>query len=477
MPAPSKLETKKNTRLSAFTDDALGKHDAVGLIEKIQRQQTSSNALIAAALARVKVINPVLNAATDLRLDVPTDDSAMQSTAFHGIPTFIKDLDDLAGMQTRAGSRATGYRIAKRDGPFIAQIKGLGLIPLGKSSTPEFGLTATTESFANGLTRNPWHIDYSCGGSSGGAAALVAAGVVPIAHGNDGGGSIRIPASVCGLVGLKPSRGRILMVPDSEKLPVNIAHQGVLTRSLRDTVHFYQSIQTHFPRQHGFEPITALQAHRHVPRKIALWNEDCDPECKAAVDRAADLLADAGHQIEHISKPFSDHLGDDFLHYWSFLAFAIKHFGRLSISAQFDKTKLEPFTHNLSREFVRNMFKKVGAFYRLRAFEQEYEAFFSKYDALLNPTLGTPPPRLGYLNSGNSVEDLVEKLSVYTQYTPYQNISGGPAISMPINLSPEGLPIGVQISSRLGADNLVLALASDIECRAQWQHLCGELSI
>ena len=216
-------------RLSTFTDDALGDFDTVALRDALARGDVSAGEVREAAMARAQ-------AADRLNAVVTWVDQEPRSGEFAGVPTFVKDNEDIAGYPTTFGSRAVPRRPAEERTRFVAQWDELGFQTLGKSALPEFGLTATTEPLDHGPTRNPWHLDHTTGGSSGGSAALVAAGVVPIAHANDGGGSIRIPAACCGLVGLKPSRGRLIDPEAMDQLPVKVATQGVLTRSVRDTV-------------------------------------------------------------------------------------------------------------------------------------------------------------------------------------------------------------------------------------------------
>lgn len=233
--------------LNAFCDDALGDLDAVGVADRIKRKEITPDEAVEAAINRAQAVNPSLNAiSTEMYAYAKRMAKKPYPGEFSGVPTFIKDNDDVEGFPTTHGSRAVAGVPAKRSSKFVDQFHSLGLVCLGKTTMPEFGLTGTTESSAHGATRNPWNLDHSTGGSSGGSAAMVAAGVVPLAHGNDGGGSTRIPAACCGLVGLKPTRGRLVNVEGSHLLPVNLVHQGVLTRSVRDTAVFYAGAEKHF---------------------------------------------------------------------------------------------------------------------------------------------------------------------------------------------------------------------------------------
>ncbi|MEL7486933.1 MAG: amidase family protein, partial [Pseudomonadota bacterium] len=225
------------------TPTAPGEFDAVETALRIRNGDVTALEAVDAAIARAEAAEPKINGVVTETFEAARAAAATASGPLGGVPTFIKDLADVAGVPTRAGSRAFASYVPQAQPPFIDDIETLGLVSLGKSATPEFGLTATTEPLSNGPTRNPWNTDHSTGGSSGGAAALVAAGVVPMAHASDGGGSIRIPASCCGLVGLKASRDRYRAVRDESQTPVRLSIQGVETRTVRDQAAFLASME------------------------------------------------------------------------------------------------------------------------------------------------------------------------------------------------------------------------------------------
>ncbi|MFC1854152.1 amidase family protein [candidate division CSSED10-310 bacterium] len=266
---------KKKKTATAYRDDVLGTMDGVELALNIAQGELKRTEVIEAAIARAQKINPVLNA-----IVIETFEEALNavdgvSGPFAGVPSFIKDNDNVKGLPTTHGSLAVPKKPAVKSSAFATQYKSLGFVILGKSALPEFGLTATTESTANGATRNPWHLNYSPGGSSGGAAALVASGVVPIAHANDGGGSIRIPASCCGLVGLKASRHRLLAIEASERLPIQIATHGVVSRTVRDTAHYYAAAEKLF-RNPDLPEIGLVQHAAEKRLKIGLFTKGFD---------------------------------------------------------------------------------------------------------------------------------------------------------------------------------------------------------
>jgi len=244
--------TIKPTQVHAFNHaDALCHHDAVALAGQLQRGETSASALAQAAYQRLELVNPALHATVCLQEETALTqarfyDDLGNFRAFQGIPGFLKDNLDLQGLPTRHGSAAMPATAKNNTSAVAQQIIDTGVVLLGKTKLPEFGLTATTEYSKSEAAHNPWNTGHSTGGSSGGSAALVAAGVVPIAHANDGGGSIRIPAACCGLVGLKPSRGRLAMNEMAKSLPINIVSDGIVSRSVRDTAAFFALAEEHY---------------------------------------------------------------------------------------------------------------------------------------------------------------------------------------------------------------------------------------
>jgi amidase len=377
------------------------------------------------------------------------------------------------------GSRALPNKPADASSRFVKQFLSVGLVNLGKSTLPEFGLTATTESLMTGPTRNPWNPDYSTGGSSGGSAALVAAGVVPLAHGNDGGGSIRIPAACCGLVGLKPSRSRLADAEGSEKMPINIVCQGVISRSVRDTAAFYAVAEKHY-RNPDLPEIGLVQNPGKERLRIGLFTDTPDntpihSDSVEAVVTAGRLCEDLGHHVDRISCPFNKQAMGDFLIYWGMLAFYIYHFGRKLFKTDFDRKKLESWTLGLSLFFRKNLLKTPHIIRSLKKFSNQYEKIFSEYDILLTPTLSHAPPKIGYLGPEVSFETHFERIRQYAAFTPPQNIAGAPAISLPLGFSRNGLPIGIQFAAAYGQEKRLLELALELEEARPWP-LVGQRS-
>lgn len=459
---------KEPKSINAFCDDALGDLDATGIAQKIRSKEISPTEVIEAAISRAEKVNPSINAiATTMFDQARSMANKPYKGEFSGVPTFVKDNDDVEGVPTSHGSQALTPSPAKRSSKFVSQLHSLGLICLGKTTMPEFGLTGTTESNAFGATRNPWNLSHSTGGSSGGSAALVAAGVVPLAHGNDGGGSTRIPAACCGLVGLKPTLGRLVNMEGSHLLPINLAHQGVLTRSVRDTAGFYSSAERFFQNK-KLPPLGHVSGPSKERLRIGFFvhgpeHYRSDSDTVNAVQSAAKLCQDQGHEVTEIVYPFNPVLADDFLLYWAMLAFSFNNFGRTIYRSRINKNKLEPLTLGLSKYFRKNMYKMPVALKRLRSFKYDYERAFRSFDVMLSPVTGHPPPEIGYLGPDISFTSSLERLRRFVPFTAIQNISGGPGISLPIGISRAHVPIGVQFSAPFGLDKTLLELAFELE--------------
>lgn len=460
----------------AFSDDALGDRDAVGLAELIERGEVPARELVAAAIARAQKVEPVLHAIAAECFERAVDAAERPAQGFFsGIPTFIKDNTPFGGMATNHGSAAVRSQPAREHGAYAKQYLAQGFVCLGKSALPEFGLNASTEPAHASPTRNPWHIEHSCGASSGGAAALVAAGVVPIAHANDGGGSIRIPAACCGLVGLKPTRGRHVLSEAARSLPVNLAGEGVVTRSVRDTARFHAEAEK-YHRDTRLPPLGLVEGPGTRRLRIGLMMDSVtgavtDAATRATVEQAATLLAGQGHRIEEISIPFTSEFTEDFLVYWGFLAFALRWAGKRVIDRSFDRSKLDGLTIGLSRHFQRNFHRLPGALRRLHRSSNQYAAMFEGHDAMLTPVVSHTTPKLGYLSPEVASEELIERLVHYAAFTPLANATGAPAISLPFGSSDEGLPIAIQLWAAHGDERTLLELAFEIEQAKPWRKI------
>jgi amidase len=456
------------TRVHAFGDDALGDLDTVGVAAAIADGTISAREAAEAAIARADAVNPVLNAIQhpDFERALAAADRPLTGV-FAGVPTFVKDNTDVEGLPSDQGSLAVRSTPAPAHHEFTRQYLSAGFTVLGKSTMPEFGFNATTEYETLPPTRNPWNTGYSAGASSGGSAALVASGVVPIAHANDGGGSIRIPAAACGLVGLKPTRGRVVAAAEAATLPVDIISNGAVTRTVRDTAHFMAATQAYRPGP-GLPPLGLVEGPSARRLRIGLITDSVtgsptDDETRAAVLATADLLTSLGHDVREIDLPVDRRFMEDFKHYWGLLAFSTQHFGRRVMGPNFDKTQTDGLTRGLARRFVRQAWRTPMAVRGLKASEARYRATFDDVDLIVSPTLGHTTPELGFLSPAVEFPVMFERLVQYVAFTPINNASGGPAISLPLGRTSAGLPIGVHFSALHGDEQTLLELAYELE--------------
>lgn len=462
--------------VTSFRDDALSTHDAVALAALISKKELCPGALVDASIARAKRVNGSLNAIATTDFDRARSSSRQGlSGPFAGIPTFIKDTEQVRGLSLYLGSNALPGEVSDDSSDIVKQIDATGLVTIGTSTTPEFGLKGTTESDRFGATRNPWNMEYSTGGSSGGAAALVAAGVVPIAHANDGAGSIRIPASCCGLVGLKPTRGRLAGKEVPGYFPANIFHEGVVTRTVRDTAAFYQAVEQ-TSGAGTLPPIGGELKSGSQRMRIAVLTENCkgmncDSQNATAALHSADLCSDLGHHVERIDNPFYARFDDDFWILWSHIAFTLRYFGKTLVSKSFEHVELQDWARFLIGHNWKNIHRMPRAFRRLKLFVSQYDEFMSNYDVLMTPTLGTPTPKIGYFGPMVRGEVHLERIDRFLPFTKYQNISGAPAITLPLATCAAGLPIGIQLASKFGEDRKLLELALELEQAAPWKTL------
>ncbi|MGZ8177260.1 amidase [Williamsia sp. SKLECPSW1] len=462
-----------DVRVHAFTDDALGDDDATAVAARIASGEISAAEAVEAAITRAERL-------TVLHGFALTDFDRARAFArspgkgvFAGVPSVVKDNTDVSGLPSDQGSRAVRARPATRNAPVTDQYLSTGVISLGKSRMPEFGLNASTEFEDAPATANPWDTRFSAGASSGGSAALVAAGVVPIAHANDGGGSIRIPAAACGLVGLKFTRGRELPDDHARQLPINLVNNGALTRSVRDTATFAAQVEKYRPAPR-LRPIGLVEGPSDRRMRIGLVDRSIselpvDDQTRAAVTATAARLEALGHEVVPVGLPLPEKdlvaFKDDFVHYWSLLGFALTKFGRRIMSPDFEASELESLTTGLARRFQRNFWRTPAALWRLRASEAKYRGVFrdSGLDAMLSPTVAHTTPELGHLSPTNSFDVLFPRLVRWVAFTPLNNATGGPAVSLPVASTSTGLPLGIQLSADHGDEATLLELAYELE--------------
>lgn len=463
-----------STTVHGFTDDALGTLDAVGVAAALRAGEVSRAEVIAAAVERTRVVDPSLDA-----VQVACFERAAAAPegagVFAGVPAFVKDNTDIAGLPSCHGSAAFTPHPATATGGPGAQFLHSGVVVLGKSTLPEFGLTASTEFTDRAPTRNPWNTEYSAGASSGGSAALVAAGVVPIAHANDGGGSIRIPAAANGLVGLKPTRNRLLDQPGARQLPVHLVTEGVLTRSVRDTAHYLAAVERFHPNP-KLAPIGLIEGPSAKRLRIGLITADVlgrpvHADNAAVLASATAILGGLGHEIVETSLAVDPRFIEDFKRYWAVMAAAMTLSFRIGHRDHFDVAKLDPFTTGLIGLAKRNPLAAAAAAWRLRSGTATYDRHFAEVDVLLTPVLSHPAPRIGELAPGQPFDDLFAKLVDYVGFTPLNNVGGGPAVSLPHGLLPHGMPGSVQLAGRRGDERTLLDLAYQLEAASPFPRI------
>jgi len=458
-----------SSRVHAFTDDALGDLDAVGVAASIRAGDISAREATEAAIARAERVDPTLNALVVRDFERALDHASSPGPGvFSGVPSVIKDNTDVAGLPTRHGSEAVPASDATADAEFTTQFRSTGLVVLGKTTMPEFGFNASTEFENLPPTRNPWNPEFSAGASSGGSAALVASGVVPIAHANDGGGSIRIPAAACGLVGLKPTRGRTAEMAEAAQLPVNILSNGVVTRTVRDTAHFLAAAES-YQAATALPPIGLVEGPSERRLRVGFILDSIqtitDDETRAAVQDTATLLEKLGHTVVEVPLAVTERFIGDFTHYWALLGFSTHHFGTRTIGPGFDKSRTDSLTRYLARRFVRQAWRTPSALRGLKRSEAQYRRAFADagVDVALSPTLGHTTPRLGHLSPTVPFPEMFDRLVRYAAFTPLNNASGSPAISLPLGTTSEGLPIGVHFSALHGDERTLLEVAYELE--------------
>lgn len=478
-------------------------HDATSLAALVRTREAGPGELLAAARARAAEVNPRLNAIIrDVDPPAPSGPEPEGGRPFAGVPFLLKDLaQTLAGVPTSAGSRALKDLPAAETATVVERWIGSGLVVFGMTNSPEFGAKGITEPHAFGPTRNPWNPDHTPGGSSGGSAAAVAAGVVPCAAASDGGGSIRIPASACGLFGLKASRGLLPHGPANGEPLGGSATDGVLSRSVRDTAAMLDVLagpSDVSPYLTGGMPVDGFAAEvDREPGRLRIGmtcdstiNPDPHPEARAAVDRAAALLTELGHEVVEVSLPVDDdQLARDFLTSW-FVKCAVSVAEAREVTGAGDDA-FEPDTRVMAA-----LGRATSATDFVRAVEGRHvhvrrlAAFHADHDLLLTPTTATPPPRVGafdlpapmvlaqkallrartggMLRFTPLVDQMISENLGWVPYTQLANLTGRPAMSVPLHWTPEGLPMGVQLVGRLGSDGLLLRLAAQLEQAAPW---------
>ena len=465
---------------SAFTDDALGDDDVVGLLGRLERGEVAAGELTAAAVARARAADPHLGAIASERYEAAQREADRGIDGpFGGIPTMIKDMVDVAGLPTRFGSDAfPGAAPAAEHDDFVAQMADLGMGIIAKTTMPEFGFTPSTEFPDGPPTRNPWNLDRSAGGSSGGSAAMVAAGVVPIAHAADGGGSIRIPAACCGLVGFKPSVGRLIASRNTAHQIVEVVADGVVTRSVRDTAFYFAQAEQHY-RNAKLAPIGTVDRPLDRPLRVAALDRSPvpgapDEAVQAAFDDTVRLLEELGHQVTPIEPPVAPTFVDDFVQLYQLFGAATMKAGRRVWGPSFERALVADFTAGLGAAFGVKWLRVPGLVRRLRGTRKALAERTKGFDVMVSPTVAQVPPPLGHLGMDLAYDVLMPRVIEWAKFTPLANAAGTPSVSLPLAHDPDtNLPIGVMFGGHHGQERVLLELALQLEAARPWPSLAG----
>ncbi len=467
-----------------MTDSDLMFRPAGELAAMVRSGEVSSRELVETSLARIEELNPQLNAFVEIdgerALAAAGEIKAGDERPFAGVPIAIKNNRPVSGLKITIGCSLMADHVADYDHNITRRFKEAGFVIVGSTTLPEYGILPTSEARLFGPTRNPWDLDRTPGGSSGGAAAAVASGMVPVAHGNDGGGSIRIPAACCGLVGLKPTRGRISPAPELGDSSLGI--DGVLTRNVADTAAILDVLAGYEPGDATWAPPPSepfVLAGTRDPGKLRIAATSLspvadavvDPICSRAVADAAELLRSLGHEVEEVDPPWqipgvSELFGAVFsIHVALQIAYAGIIAGREPTAED-----MEPMSWAIfSLAQGMNALQGKGLEIQLQAFTRQLVEFLEPYDALLTPALAERPLALGTLDTAApDPMSTFTRSGLFTPFTPVFNASGQPGISLPMYEGEDGLPLGVQIVGRPAGEGALLALASQVEAAVPW---------
>jgi amidase len=462
----------------------LSQLDAVAIAKLVKKKDASATEIITAAIKQIETLNPPLNAVITPMFEQALEEAQkpLSEGPLSGVPFLLKDLQAaFAGVTMSAGSRWLQQFKPNSDSELVKRYKKAGLIILGKTNTPEFGLLPTTEPELYGATHNPWDLTRTPGGSSGGSAAAVAAGLVPMAHANDGGGSIRIPASCCGLFGLKPTRGRNPLGPHFGDIFSGLVVEHAITRSVRDSAALLDATAGYDPGDPYIAPVPTRPFAQEVganPGKLRIAfstqppnGAPVHPDCVAAVHDAAKLCEQLGHHVEEAAPQLhGEMLGKAFFTVWAAgCAWTIDSYS-FAVGGKPNDDQIEPLTRvmvEIGRK--RSAPEYLLAVQTLQIFARRIAQFMEGYDLLLTPVLAEPPVPLGTFNA--TPEDAMagmKRSGQFAAFTAIQNMTGQPAMSVPLFWNAENLPIGVQFVARYSDEATLFRLASQLETARPW---------
>jgi Asp-tRNA(Asn)/Glu-tRNA(Gln) amidotransferase A subunit family amidase len=461
-----------------------GAYDALGLAELVRSKEVTPEELLEAAIARIERVNPKINAVvTKMYDEARATIASVPEGPFTGVPFLLKDLGPAyAGVRNTSGSRMFAEYVPDYDSELTVRYKRAGLVVAGRTNTPEFGLNVTTESQLLGPARNPWNLEHSTGGSSGGTAAAIAAGIVPAAHGNDGGGSIRIPASACGVFGLKPSRGRTPTGPEFGEIWEGFAIDHALSRTVRDSAALLDATsapEVGAPYAAPPPPRPYLEEAGADPGRLRIaFSANAHPattvhaDCIAAMEDAARLCESLGHVVEAGGPEIA----------WEPVRAAFKLVVGAHTAAMLDgigmflgqpvtAEMVEPNTWSWAEiGWKASAAELAGSKAMVNIATRTVAGALAEYDLLLSPTLGQPPVKLGVLDTTDpDWEGLVERIFDVIPFTWLYNLTGHPAMSVPLAWNAAGLPVGVQFTGRYGDEGTMFRLAAQLEDARPWR--------
>jgi len=459
--------------------DELAFAPALELAARVRAREVSPVELVELYLARIERLDPKLNSYVTVDADgalaaARAAESASPEAPFRGVPISIKDLNETAGLRTTYSTKAYANNVPQIDAAVVRRIREAGFVVLGKTNTPELGTIAMTESELNGVCRNPWDTSRTPGGSSGGAAAATAAGLCPVAHGSDGGGSIRIPASCCGLFGIKPSRGRVSPSPYGSG-SLGLGTSGPIARTVRDAAALLDAMAGYetgdsYIAPEPRRPFLAEASAEPGRLRVAVTTSPplqvpVDPECAAAAHSAAELLAELGHEVQEATPPWDfSELFADFIRVWQV--------GPATAGID-DLSLLEPINRMLAKQArATSSPEHVLAIMRLQGAARQLIAFWDEIDVLVTPTLALPPVPVGWTfeDTDGDPHLAFARQTLFTPFTAVINITGQPAMSVPLHWSEGGLPIGVHFIGKPFAEATLIRLAAQLEQARPWAY-------
>lgn len=450
---------------------ALDAHDQAAAIAS---GECAADELVLAAIERIERWNPLVNAISerDFERALAQARALDRRQPFAGVPVLLKDSTEYPDLGWSCGSRAFAQRRGRHRPPFVSRLEDAGLIVIGKTTMPEGGLLPSTEGLHFAATRNPWNPAYSAGGSSGGAAAAVSCGMAPLAQASDGGGSIRIPAASCGVLGLKPSRGRHVRARDAHWLEDLLVGDMMLTRSVRDAAAMLAIVAETIARTNAPVRFVAGPSQRRLVIGVNMRNlrgDEPDARVSRAIEAAAQLCRELGHEVRAFTWPFDSAPAlDHFIVIWRRLA---HEFAAAACSAG---GQLEPWTLGLAAAHEHgNPAALTSALDYLAHLPAAYDRTFESLDVVMSPVTKSPTPALGVHAPTRPFPELLAAVFDYVSYTPLHNLAGAPAMSVPLGLDAGGLPQGVMLAARCGDEATLLELAYEIAAARPAPTLAG----